>query len=538
MAVAVVAVAVAAGLGIAAGPVTPVAAHAGLEGTVPAASSVLDESPANIVLDFDEPVEGDLASIELFDGSARPVPIGDAGPSSSDPSIVLAELPELADGLYAVVWRVASIDGHVIDGSFSFQIGTGAPADGSSLLDQVSGGVSAARSVSALWWVARLATYLGLVALLGAGGWAIAGPSHLLETRPVRQLVTGGWAIAVAGTAIAYGSYGASVVAGTLADAVSPTVWADIAGTQTARMAFVRLALLVVLAALWWRRRARGSAWWREVAVATGIGSLITLPAAGHPSAASPKALWVLVDTGHLLAIVVWLGGLLLLAAGGRGWLADPAADTLVRRFSRGATVAVPVIVATGVAQTLELAGGVEQITETSWGRTLLVKVSVVSILVALGAVSRWLLLSSGARSLRRTAAAEAVLGLAVLGLTAGIVGSPPRAIEEGQVFTASLAQAGLIVDVTITPGRTGANEMHLVLVPPGGSLQPVASASARMSLPSRDLPATDVELVAGGSNHYSGTVTLPFSGEWTLELLVEVEPGSTTLIVTNVPIP
>ena len=96
--------------------------------------------------------------------------------------------------------------------------------------------------------------------------------------------------------------------------------------------------------------------------------------------------------------ISLWIGGLLMFAFGTSAWLTDPDSEGIVRRFSIMSTIAVPVIVATGVAQTLKLAGNLDDVTSTSWGRTLLVKVAVVTVLVAIGGVSQWLLRNDGPR--------------------------------------------------------------------------------------------------------------------------------------------
>jgi len=58
------------------------------------------------------------------------------------------------------------------------------------------------------------------------------------------------------------------------------------------------------------------------------------------------------------------------------------------------------------------------------------------------------------------------------------------------------------------------------------------------MSLPSRDVPASPVTITTDGPNHYTGRITLPFAGDWTLELIVEATLGSTILLKTTVPIP
>jgi hypothetical protein len=144
----------------------------------------------------------------------------------------------------------------------------------------------------------------------------------------------------------------------------------------------------------------------------------------------------------------------------------------------------------------------------------------------------------AGVATLGRTVAVEAVLGIAVVALAAGMVGLAPQPTAESQVFSSTLTTAGVIVDVIVTPGQVGGNEMHLVITPPGGSLQPVAGATARVSLPERDVPNAPVTLTAEGSNHFGGPLTLPYAGTWTLELIIETEPGNSVLLVTQVPIP
>ena len=254
-------------------------------------------------------------------------------------------------------------------------------------------------------------------------------------------------------------------------------MWQQVADTRTGRLLLVRLALVVALGVVLWlaarRPSVRSTTWWQALAVAVSLGMVLSVPSAGHASAQTPRSLWVLIDGVHLGGVAVWLGGLLLLATGGSIWFTSPDGERTVRRFSAIATLAVPLIVVTGSLQTLELAGGIDDLTDTSWGRTLLVKLSIVSVLVAIGGVSRWLLRNVSVESLRRSVLAEAALGVVVLGVAASLVSLPPRPIDQGEIFSASLAQAGVLVDITLTPGRVGDNEVHLVITPPGGSLTP-----------------------------------------------------------------
>ena len=225
-----------------------------------------------------------------------------------------------------------------------------------------------------------------------------------------------------------------------------------------------------------------------------------------------------------------------MFAFGTTAWLTDPETEGVVRRFSLMATIAVPVIVATGVAQTLKLAGNLDDVTSTSWGRTLLVKVAVVAVLVAIGGVSQWLLRNDGPSALKRNVLVEALIGVGVIGLAAALVALPPQSVAASKVFTNTLTNQGVIADVTVTPGRVGQNEVHLVITPPGGSLDPVVSTSVQATFASgAPVPAT---LESIGPNHYTGTITLSTAGDWNLQIIVEPTQGQSVLLSSAVPIP
>ncbi len=53
------------------GSANPVEAHAGLKSSEPAAASVLEQSPEEIVLKFAEQVEISFGSIRLFDANSK-----------------------------------------------------------------------------------------------------------------------------------------------------------------------------------------------------------------------------------------------------------------------------------------------------------------------------------------------------------------------------------------------------------------------------------------------------------------------------------
>ena len=84
-----------------------------------------------------------------------------------------------------------------------------------------------------------------------------------------------------------------------------------------------------------------------------------------------------------------------------------------------------------------------------------------------------------------------------------------------------------------------GSNELHLILSPPGGSLQPVKNVVARMTLPTRqDLGAIPITLTSAGPNHYIGSgVQIPYPGTWRLEVVPTTADDTTVLLSTNLKI-
>ena len=69
-------------------------------------------------------------------------------------------------------------------------------------------------------------------------------------------------------------------------------------------------------------------------------------------------------------------------------------------------------------------------------------------------------------------------------------------------------------------------------------SIAPVASLVGRVTLPAASIPASPITLKKEGPNHYSGSITFPRNGDWTLELIVGVTESSNVQVKGTVHIP
>ncbi|MGH3144232.1 MAG: copper resistance CopC family protein, partial [Rubrobacter sp.] len=100
----------------------PALAHANLVGSSPPAGSETSTSPGRVELRFSEPVDAAFDPLVVRDAEGDRVDRGDARVDPGDARVVLATLEELTAGSYSVEWRVTSIDGHVIEGRYGFDV--------------------------------------------------------------------------------------------------------------------------------------------------------------------------------------------------------------------------------------------------------------------------------------------------------------------------------------------------------------------------------------------------------------------------------
>ena len=101
----------------------PAAAHAYLERARPIAGSVVRESPRELTLWFTQRIEPAFSEVRVLDGAGKRV--GGAGKpqiDAADGKVLRVTLPKLAAGGYRVKWRVVSVDSHVSEGEFAFDV--------------------------------------------------------------------------------------------------------------------------------------------------------------------------------------------------------------------------------------------------------------------------------------------------------------------------------------------------------------------------------------------------------------------------------
>ena len=104
---------------------SPALAHARLVQESPAAGASLEQPPEQVRLRFNEPVDAEFDPLKVYDAGGNRVDGDNARMDPDDARVLVADLEELPEGSYRVEWRVTSIDGHVIEDAYAFNVAPG-----------------------------------------------------------------------------------------------------------------------------------------------------------------------------------------------------------------------------------------------------------------------------------------------------------------------------------------------------------------------------------------------------------------------------
>ncbi|HEY4826164.1 MAG TPA: CopD family protein [Solirubrobacteraceae bacterium] len=406
-------------------------AHAVLVTSVPSWNAVDRVTPRQVTLTYDEDVVAHYAQVTVVVGTSA---VDVAGPPRVSGNVVVVTLPSGARapgaGSYTVRWRmVASDDGHVTQGAFSFGVRA------KPLPPAPAKGVSVPVAPQLLAWL----QFLGVVL---AGGTltfralVLSPAARKLGEHGDREASVAIW-VAVVGAAVALhaglfgfliGAY--PIVGGGLLNVVNTEIIPIRVGTHLGQAwtltTFAWLGVLALLVGAWVTPRRREALLAVAGVLSLGIGFGISW--ASHPDARGTFAL--AADYVHLVAAALWVGGVIALAilAGVARPLSRAEREPLVRecllRFSRLAVPSVIVLAVAGGYLALRELPTLSAVLNSSYGVTLLLKSIVFLAAFALAAYHRGLVMpriAAGApvATIRRTLTLEVTLLLLALVLAA-----------------------------------------------------------------------------------------------------------------------
>ena len=436
-------------------PSAPASAHAQLESTQPSQSAVLITPPRQVVLHFGEPVEIDFGSIRVFGPSGRRIDNGGTQHPPGDSHSVAISLPaHLGPGTYVVAWHVISADSHPVHGAFVFSIGTARGSAKAGVLARALQNSSGSAVVGVVFWFVRTAVFTGLVLVVGVAAVVTVLWPEGWRRRRARRVAWASWVVTIVATVLSVAVQGIYAAGLPLSDIARPSLFKEVLHTRFGEVAASRVALLVafafVLRAVPRPRRASAHGALLASGAVLAVALLLTPGLAGH--AGTSGSVWAGegLDVAHLGAVSMWFGGLAVLAVLLLPGAADDVGGETWRVASRFLAVAfwsVMVVTASGVVQAIRQVGSFYALFHTTYGRTLIVKVALVAVLVGVGALSRRAVRRAIGRGRRRShAMSEAIEDERVLG---------PVPVTPSFAETDVLSESAVLSDPARTPLAT-----------------------------------------------------------------------------------
>ncbi|HMM49225.1 MAG TPA: copper resistance protein CopC [Miltoncostaeaceae bacterium] len=444
--------------------------HAYVVSSSPQASALLPDGPAAVTVTFNEPVQllrdADLSVVDRTGASAA----AGEGRVTADRRVI--EIPlrlRLAPGTYTVRFQVIGADSHVIPGAFTFGVGV------ERLEPPYLGDGGGGPSETGPWAIsARFAEVVTLGGLLGllvfrlmvwAPAWRDAGAvpagererllawwrdAHwtLFGVLALAAMVAQGYLLVVHGASVlGVGVWTAATDAQGLREVLGQTDF----GTNIQVRGALLFVLFVVGAFQFMREYGTGRTP-RPASAAGGrvVGSLMILlvlsviagvSAQGHARVTSHPVPQIAAHTIHIAAGAVWIGALVLMVvlAARLSRVGNDAGRLIggrcLVRLSTLATVAVGVVVLTGVMRSLGELSDLAELWRTAYGHSILIKVGLLGVLGGLALYNRRIvaavrLIDAPNRAtlalVRRTIAVEVAIALVIVLVAAVLVAQVP----------------------------------------------------------------------------------------------------------------
>ena len=389
----------AAALGAAAAPAL---AHANLLSASPVAHSQVSGNPPYVDLRFSSKVIG-AEQVQVHDAAGHGVAVGP--PEVLDGGKRMrARIPTLRTGDYIVDWRALSADGHLSLGRYGFSVGVAGRQVGS------SSGPSPALVAGVRWvyLMALLVAFGSLVTRVFTWSRVRMSDGRALPTIPLAPVLTVATFGAMAQAALVLRRSGYDV-------AQLPVL-----------VGMVQAAL--VLGSLWLATRESP-----DRVLLGALGVTVVVAALGGHSVTSAHWWGGPANAVHLLAVALWTGGLAQLVL--VGWKLRAREDLAVllqgaRRYAKFALLSVVLAIFTGILSALAEFSSARELTDSGYGRVLLVKVALVGVTLALALGARLLGIPDHRperpRLLRRLVRGESAVLIAVVAAAALLANTAP----------------------------------------------------------------------------------------------------------------
>ncbi len=377
-------------------------AHTELIRSNPPDNAILSESPRDVQMWFTEDINMDFSAFRVFNANGQLIPLDNIRRDDTDSKLVILTLPVLENGVYTVSWHVLSaIDGHDSEGFIVFGVGGNADLTA----------VSRTKIDTAVPWLEstlRLINYVSLSIVIGAitilylvlgspiDNPAVAPAIEQAQTNIVR------WAIRFTILAFLVG-FGFLLqqllqIQTNLPEnaTLSKTVWQFLTQFRWGYLWLGRQAFYIAMLALWLALQRTTSQieklWMAVPMTTTALGVILMQALISHAAALAEHTIILIVaDMIHLIALGMWIGGLIILLLGlfplfrQQPEQYKPIILAGWRPFSRIATFSIVALMLTGLYSAGGYIASFDALLTTFYGQTLLSKVTLTLLMGLFG---------------------------------------------------------------------------------------------------------------------------------------------------------
>lgn len=489
-----------------------VEAHSSLEEMEPAENGIIDESPSELMLRFNEPVEHNLATVTVYDANANPVFTGNPDNDVEKSQKLTFSLPELDDGTYTVQWDIVSADGHPVGGTYAFSVGK-ATESGAQTIDE--GGTDSGLIISRV--------ISEMVLLVGAGlfwfAW-LAERRHFPGIDALwkkRRYIVG--ILLVIGTIAEFITYSLSLPSGII-QVILNGRWELLLQFPFILMLFAQLFFLILLF-IPGMMRGWYLALWLILAIVPAFG--------GHVWSMENPIIALIPRIFHQLAIALWLGALcymILLVI--RQKRTQTSIDWKAFRpfFVYKMLVASGVVVISGVVM-VYLQTGITAIF-TNWKTWSGVVIAKIILTIVMGGFALYQTLKWREKRMfttGRLVRSEWLIGLIILVL--GVWMSQIAYPIDTESYDETLTNHQIDADVNIDSLHIGEPMMSADIPEVNGEVP--EKVEAKVIMPQHDMESDDLEAKENGNGNYTVELPLSMSGTWQLEITATY-PGHKTV--------
>jgi len=519
---------------------------------------LLDSEPAQgqsaavgttqIVTHYSEAVEIDFSELKIYDSNGNQVDNRDTTYYNVESSLVITTQP-LEDGVYTIASKVLSkVDGHLVHAAIIFGVGD-VQIDKSLLESQEQSETtfvpeSIARFPGLVGQTVVLGGVIASIAIWSTGQIRFKEQIALIESsfKAKFSKVIGFGVIAV------FASNFIMLAVQTWRLEASPL---DVIQTTFGSTWLTRMILTIILIGIWfWIERKNQISFKTQLPMLVFALALIaTTTMMGH-GASTELAPPIILDYVHNLLSSIWIGGVIFL-----GFVILPSitkldanvrdkiTSSLIPRFSGMIIISLGILIITGPMLLWFLDSNVSSLTESTYGKLIMLKIAIASTMIAFGGFYQIRFTQQAKKDLKSTAIFkklkkplrfEAGLGIALLAVVALLVNSSLPAGEVQSVnavqgingFESSLFSENARFDVKVVPVGIGPNQISVVVS--GLDDEPLADISAlkvKVSNPLRSIAPIEAEVteneITGQDvfTKYSAEPTFSFAGVWQIEL-------------------